>query len=111
VRSNRSAIGARVHVVAVDDDGTRRSIHRVIGSGGSFGANPLVAEIGLGKASHVERVSIEWPGSRTRQELPGLAVDTAYQVREPCAERYALNATRAPARAPGLGHAHHHPAH
>ena len=39
VRSNRSAIGARIHVTVVDDDG-ERSIYRHVNSGGSFGANP-----------------------------------------------------------------------
>src|SRR5205823_7652673 len=44
-RTNRSAIGARVRVVVRDGGGTR-SIARTVGSGGSFGANPLRQEIG-----------------------------------------------------------------
>src|SRR6185295_15241272 len=36
VRSNRSAIGARIHL-EVDEDGTRRSIWKHVSSGGSFG--------------------------------------------------------------------------
>ncbi|NIS03213.1 MAG: CRTAC1 family protein, partial [Gemmatimonadetes bacterium] len=45
-RSNRSAIGARIRV-DVTEDGTSRSIYRWVGSGGSFGGNPLRQEIGL----------------------------------------------------------------
>ena len=50
VRSNRSAIGARIRAVVVDEDGgARRSVYRHVNSGGSFGGNPLRQTLGLGQ--------------------------------------------------------------
>ncbi len=81
VKSNRSAIGARVRVDVIEE-GERRSIHALVGSGGSFGANPLRCEIGLGAAEEIARVVVEWPGSGVRQEVFGLAVDTFAEITE-----------------------------
>src|SRR5690606_75963 len=46
VTSNRPAIGARIKVVAETASG-ERVLHRVVGSGGSFGAHAMRQEIGL----------------------------------------------------------------
>ena len=43
-RSNRLAQGARVTVLVEQPDGSTRSIHRVVDSGGSFGGNSLQTE-------------------------------------------------------------------
>src|SRR6185503_11463070 len=56
-RSNRSAIGARIALRIATASGPRE-IHRVVGSGGSFGASTLQQEIGLGQAAAVEGLSI-----------------------------------------------------
>jgi len=80
-RANRSAIGARLRV-DLRDDGRRRSIHRVVGGGGSYGANPLRQWIGLGGATRVEKLEIRWPGSGTVQVLSGLEVDRALVIVE-----------------------------
>lgn len=58
--SNRSAIGARVEI-EVTVDGVEKSMHRVIGTGGSFGANSLQLEVGLGKATLINTINIKWP--------------------------------------------------
>jgi hypothetical protein len=42
----------------------------------------LRLEIGLGKATEVTAIEIDWPGSRTRQTVKIPKVDTAYLVRE-----------------------------
>jgi VCBS repeat protein/ASPIC/UnbV protein len=81
VRTNRAAIGARVKVVVPGDDG-ERSIHRTVGSGGSFGATTLRQEIGLGRAASIRRVEIFWPVSGTTQVLTNLEVNRFYHVRE-----------------------------
>lgn len=60
VRSNRSAIGARICAKVVEN-GDRRSIYKHVNSGGTFGANPLRQAIGLGNASNIERLEIFWP--------------------------------------------------
>lgn len=81
VRSNRSALGARIRVVVSGSEG-RREIHRTVCSGGSFGASPLRQEIGLGAASKIESLEINWPASGVRQRFTGLSLDRAYHVRE-----------------------------
>ncbi len=76
VKSNRSAIGARVRVVL---DG--RSIYRTVGYGSSFGDNPFEQHIGLGQAAMIEKIEIQWPAGG-KQILKGLEVDRLYQLRE-----------------------------
>lgn len=48
VKTNRAAIGARISVT-VENAGVRRTIHRTVNSGGSFGASPLQQHVGLGR--------------------------------------------------------------
>lgn len=81
VTANRAAIGARLKVV-VETAGGERSIHRVVGSGGSFGASPLRQEVGLGDALSIRAVEIQWPGSGKTQVVRGLSLDQSYRVRE-----------------------------
>jgi hypothetical protein len=81
VQTNRAAIGARIKVTALEG-GHPREIYRTVGSGGSFGANPLRQEIGLGQASAIEKVEIFWPVTGKTQTLTGLALDRFYKVRE-----------------------------
>ncbi len=58
--ANRSAIGARVEIVAVEPGGVRRTWYRTVGSGGSFGAGPLALHVGLGPATRVDTVRVRW---------------------------------------------------
>jgi tetratricopeptide (TPR) repeat protein len=82
VRTNRAAIGARIKLT-VDNDGRGiRSIHRVVGSGGSFGASPLEQHIGLGKSARIVELEIWWPVSNTRQRMTGLAKNQAVEITE-----------------------------
>jgi hypothetical protein len=106
VRANRSAIGARVRV-DVEEQGRVRSLHRTVGSGGSFGANPLRIELGLGQASRIVVVDITWPGSGTRQQLKNLEMDHGYRVIEgdPKPQPMILKTFKFATDNP---HAHHH---
>jgi hypothetical protein len=79
--SNRSAIGTRIRIV-VNEGGVERSIYRWIGSGGSFGANPLRAEIGLGKADSISRVEIYWPATDITQTFHDMAMDQRVRIVE-----------------------------
>jgi len=81
VRTNRCAIGARIDVTVRTASGVR-DIYRTVGSGGSFGANPLRQEIGLGKAQAIEKVSIYWPVTRTTQVIQRLKMDRFYHIKE-----------------------------
>lgn len=59
--ANRSAFGARVRVVTRDAQGARRVQHRTVGTGGSFGSNPLALHMGLGAAIAIDSVVVTWP--------------------------------------------------
>jgi hypothetical protein len=81
VKTNRAAIGARIRVVVENDEG-ERSIHRIVGSGGSFGASPIRQEIGLGRARAIKRVEVYWPVSNVTQVVNGLELDSFYRITE-----------------------------
>jgi hypothetical protein len=81
VRSNRGAIGARIKVV-VEGKAGPRSIHRTVGSGGSFGASPLRQHIGLGDATRITTVEVSWPATGQTQTVRGLQPNRRYRVRE-----------------------------
>jgi hypothetical protein len=59
---NRSAVGARVRV-DLEAPGGPRSLHRAVGCVSSFGGSTLRQEIGLGDATAVTRVVVQWPGA------------------------------------------------
>jgi hypothetical protein len=82
VQSNRAAIGARLRVDVIGKDGTRRSIHREVTSGGSYGSSPLAQAVGLGRGARIERLEIFWPKSGTRQVFRDVAVNQSIEVRE-----------------------------
>ena len=80
-QSNRAAIGARIRVVVKDNSG-ERTLHRTVGSGGSFGASPLRQEVGLGQAEAIVRVEVGWPTTGKTQILQGLKLNRTYQIVE-----------------------------
>jgi hypothetical protein len=81
VRSNRSAIGARLEVV-VPEGKAYRSIFATVSTGGSFGSASLQQEIGLGPAPSISRLKVTWPASGLVQAFEKLEVDRAYHLRE-----------------------------
>jgi hypothetical protein len=108
-QTNRVAIGARIKV-AVREAGEERALHRVVGTGASFGANPLRQEIGLGQATTVERVEIFWPVSGVTQVITGLNLDRTYRIREGDvgATELALKTFAYPTTPPKGAHSHSH---
>ena len=82
VKSNRSAIGARIKVTVQDEGKTPRSIYRTVGSGGSFGASPLEQHIGLGKSAKILNIEIWWPASNTRQNFANVAKNQFLEIKE-----------------------------
>jgi hypothetical protein len=77
---NRFAIGARVRVDVETTGGERRSIHRQVDSGGSFGGSSLQAEIGLGNAARVLAVEVRWPGGGEPTRVTDVSLDRYYLV-------------------------------
>jgi tetratricopeptide (TPR) repeat protein len=80
VKSNRAAIGARITVTVVNDGHGSRSIHRAVGSGGSFGASPLEQHIGLGRSARIEALDVWWPASKTRQHFAGIGTNQVVEI-------------------------------
>jgi Flp pilus assembly protein TadD len=81
-RANRFAVGGRIEVRVRDEGGGERSVHALVGSGGSFGASSLQQEIGLGRAAAIEAITVRWPGSGTVQTFTGARLDRAYRAIE-----------------------------
>ncbi len=76
-RSPRDAIGAKVFVTA---GGVRQRAD--VFSGGSYGSSSdQRVHFGLGPATKVEKVEIQWP-SGTKQELAAPAIDRIFSVEE-----------------------------
>jgi hypothetical protein len=82
VKTNRAAIGARITATIEDASGAKRSIHRTVNSGGSFGASPLQQHLGLGKAARRVDLEVFWPASGTRQHFANVAKNHAIEIHE-----------------------------
>ena len=81
VESNRPGIGARIRC-DIREGEERRSVYRHVNSGGTFGANPLMQTIGLGKATQVEVLEVYWPTSDQLQTFHDVAVDQSILITE-----------------------------
>jgi enediyne biosynthesis protein E4 len=76
-RSNRSAIGARVVVHA----GSRKMIDEVMSGGSFYSQSAFALHFGLGDASEVNDVEINWP-SGMKQNTGPVAVDQTLKITE-----------------------------
>ena len=80
-KSNRSAIGAHI-AVEFTEDGKKRTVYMDVNSGGSFGANPLRKEIGIGKAEIIDELIIKWPTSGIVQVFKHVEPNQFIKIRE-----------------------------
>jgi hypothetical protein len=72
-QSNRAAIGAKIKVTFKENN-KERFVYREVNSGGSFGSNPLRQHIGIGQASLIDKIEIQWPVTNQTQvfkNVPG----------------------------------------
>jgi hypothetical protein len=79
--SNRSAIGAKVRAKATIGGKTIWQL-REISAGSAINPTPLEAHFGLGAATNVETLRIEWP-SGIVQEFPNVATKQFLTITEP----------------------------
>jgi len=79
--ANRSGIGAKVRVKATINGKTFWQM-REINNGGGWTIQPLVAHFGLGNATNIETLRIEWP-SDTVQEIQNVAPKQILTITEP----------------------------
>ena len=77
VKSNRSAIGTKLKL----DLENGRTIFYSINTGGSFGANSLQAEVGLGQSELIQTLTVIWPCSKA-QIFNSVAVNKKYTLTE-----------------------------
>ncbi|RMH17580.1 MAG: hypothetical protein D6696_15475 [Acidobacteria bacterium] len=78
--ANPFAAGARLALTVRSGD-ARRTIHRLAGTGGSFGGSSWQQEIGLGRCDAIERLDVRWPGGGV-QTFRQLQPDRAYRLVE-----------------------------
>jgi len=76
-KSNRDAMGARVHVVA----GTTSQIREIAGGGSYLSQSDLRATFGLGKLNRAETVEITWPSGQ-KQVFRNVDADRFYLIEE-----------------------------
>ncbi len=105
-KSNRAALGARIHVLVKTPDG-ERSIYRTKSSGGSFGCNPSRLEIGLGDATEILSLEVFWPSSNTKQTFENLELDKGYRIVEGNDQTVAVEYPQIVKKI-GSGHSHEH---
>lgn len=80
-RSNRFGVGAVVRA-QFRDGGIDRTLHRVVGRTGSYGANPHRLHLGLGAAERLERLEVFWPATGERQVFRSVAVNQRILITE-----------------------------
>jgi hypothetical protein len=83
-KSNRSAIGARVHVFWKNDarpEG-QEQIQEVSGGSGYASQNMRRLHFGLGKNAHIEKTVIHWPSGRM-QTIAGPGTNILHKIQEP----------------------------
>ena len=79
--ANRFGVGSRV-ALSVDGPGGKRTIHRLVGSGGSFGGNSMQLEVGLGDATRIDEIRVRWAGSGTVQVFADVEPRATYRISE-----------------------------
>jgi hypothetical protein len=80
-KANRSAIGARIVIVAADGSGAIRTVHRTVSTGGSFGAGSLRLHVGLGRSDQIREVRVTWPDAEQSQTTyAGLQPRQRYRI-------------------------------
>jgi len=87
--SNSFGIGCRLRVV-LDDAGKERSVFTWMNSGGSFGSNPLIAHLGLGKATSIKKLEVFWPVTGITQVFTEIPMDQRIMVTEDEAQWVAM---------------------
>ncbi len=80
-RANRFGVGARLEVKLIER-GLRRSVHALVGSGGSFGGSSYLQELGLGRAEKIEELVVRWPGDTALQRIPDIELNRTYRLRQ-----------------------------
>jgi hypothetical protein len=82
VKSNRTAVGAKIQVSVQNAGGVMRSIWRTVGETSSFGGNPTEQHIGLGPKAKIVSLDVFWPASGTHQHFSQIDKNAFIQIKE-----------------------------
>lgn len=108
-KSNRSAIGAQIKVRVRKKNGELREIYKQVGPGGSFGSNPLRAEIGLGDAREIIELEVLWPNLEgTRTKIDSVPLNSIYSLKEGEIKLRPLNLPKLRLKRSATKHGAHH---
>jgi len=80
-KSNRAAIGTKI-TVKFRENGKQRMVYRELNSGGSFGSSPLRREIGIGQATMIDEITIQWPTSGITQAFKNVKPNQLLKIKE-----------------------------
>ncbi len=80
-QTNRAGYGARIRVTVDSPDGMR-TIHRAVGSVSSFGGSPSRQEIGLGNATDITQVEVDWPVLGQTQRFTQVPLNQMIRIAE-----------------------------
>lgn len=80
VQCNRSAIGSRVRILT--GQASKKESYHWVGTGGSFGSQPLRVHAGLGDATVIDSVEVLWAGQTEPETFEGLSPGRRYQLRQ-----------------------------
>jgi enediyne biosynthesis protein E4 len=76
-KSNRDALGARIKISA----GGINQIREIAGGGSYLSQSDLRANFGLGEATQIETIEVNWP-SGAHQTFQNVPADHFYQITE-----------------------------
>lgn len=83
VQSNSFGVGARVRLTLDLPDGETRELHHRVGTGATFGSNPLQLQVGVGQADTIARIEVDWPSGSETQVIEGpIEPARIYMLRE-----------------------------
>lgn len=108
-KSNRSAIGARIKLRVQHEGGGEHFVYHTVNSGGSFGANSLQAEVGLGASVADLQLSVDWPdGAVGFVDYGSIPFDQVLELKEGAEALQPVQLPRIEFPHSGGDHQHHH---
>jgi hypothetical protein len=81
IKANKAGIGSHIKLTFIEN-GVKRYVYKDVNSGGSFGASPLQQEIGIGRATSIEEIEIQWAGSKTVQRFKNVLPNQFLNITE-----------------------------
>ena len=81
IQSNKQGIGVKIKAT-ITGNGKQRMIYRELNPGGSFGSSPLRQHIGIGTATVIDELSIQWPVTGKTQVFRNVQPNQFIKIKE-----------------------------